>query len=58
MIRWHAGCNTIGGSVEITSEQLDVGKVASTGIGCPKPLTEQDEWVTDFFTSGPHWELD
>jgi heat shock protein HslJ len=56
-VRWEAGCNTLGADVEVTDEQLLVGTIGGTEMGCPDELQEQDEWVTDFFRSNPDWEL-
>ena len=57
-LTWQAECNTAGADVEITADRLLVGEIASTAIGCPQMLHEQDEDLSDFFDSDPSWELD
>lgn len=56
---WVAGCNHIGGTVTIGPDKLDVieSTVATTDMGCPAPLQQQDEWISTFFVSDPAWEL-
>ncbi len=57
-MRWQAGCNIAGSSVEIAAERLLVGdEIAGTSQGCRDELHEQDEWLMGFFRSDPHWEL-
>jgi heat shock protein HslJ len=53
-----AGCNTIGGAVEITADQIDVGVLSTTDMGCDPALHEQDEWLADFLASDPRYALD
>jgi len=48
-----AGCNTISGAARLEAGRLVVGPLATTAIGCPQPLAEQDAWLADFLTSGP-----
>lgn len=48
-----AGCNTLFGAyVEDDGELRWRGEPASTLIGCPPELAEQDAWLTDLFTEG------
>lgn len=49
----HAGCNSMGGTGSIESGRLMVSDLATTEMGCPGGLMEQDAWVADFLTSGP-----
>jgi heat shock protein HslJ len=43
--------------VRVTAEELQIGQIASTLIGCPAGREEQDEWLGEFFGSNPHWRL-
>jgi heat shock protein HslJ len=43
--------------VRVTAEELQIGQIASTLIGCPANLQEQDEWLAEFFDSNPRWRL-
>lgn len=56
-IGWSAGCNQAGAKVRVTAEGLHIGRIASTLIGCPADLEEQDEWLGEFFGSNPRWRL-
>ena len=53
-----AGCNTLGGAVEITAERIDVGDLSTTEMGCEPALHEQDAWLADFLASEPGYTLD
>lgn len=55
---WSAACNTAGGDVEITSDRLVVGPIASTEIGCPGRRARQDRDLVAFFDSDPTWQLE
>ena len=49
----NAGCNTISGMARLDAGHLVVGALATTAIGCPQPLGNQDTWLADFLTSRP-----
>ena len=54
-----AGCNTLGGSYRVTGDTLRVaGDMQSTLMACPPGYAEQDQWLTEFLTSGPTISLD
>ena len=54
-----AGCNTLGGSYRVTGSTLGVaGDMQSTMMACPPGYAEQDQWLTQFLTSGPTVSLD
>jgi heat shock protein HslJ len=58
VVRWQAGCNTIGADVEITADQLLLVRTPlSTAIGCSGSHHAQDRWLTRFFESDPRWQL-
>jgi heat shock protein HslJ len=56
-IGWSAGCNQAGAKVRVTADELQIGQIASTLIGCPANLQDQDEWLGEFFDSNPRWRL-
>jgi heat shock protein HslJ len=49
----NAGCNTISGAARPDAGRLVVGALATTAIGCPQPLADQDTWLANFLTSRP-----
>jgi heat shock protein HslJ len=53
-----AGCNTMSGPYEIDDGTLEVGDMASTLIGCPDDLQQQDGTLQDLLTGGPGVTLD
>lgn len=53
-----AGCNQIGGSVEVGPDRIMVGELAMTEMGCEPPYHEQDQWLADFLGRGPAYALD
>ena len=55
---WRAQCNTAVTDVEITSDRLRVGQIASTMMGCEDPAMKQDEELSTFFKADPSWSLD
>jgi heat shock protein HslJ len=58
LVSWQAGCNTMGASVEVRRDRLDVGDdVGGTSAGCDAEREAQDAWLTGFFGGDPWWEL-
>lgn len=57
VVRWRAGCNTYGGTVNVTAERLLLGEISGTQVGCRDELHEQDEWLVGFFAADPRWRL-
>jgi hypothetical protein len=57
IVRWRAGCNTFGATLEVTRRRLWVGSGAGTAVGCSEERHRQDEWVGRFIGSDPRWEL-
>jgi heat shock protein HslJ len=50
----NAGCNNMMAPYELKDGRLELtGPLASTMMGCPEPLQRQDEWLDEFFNSGP-----
>lgn len=54
----NAGCNTLFGDARLDDGRLVVADLAGTEMGCATPLMRQDEWLGEFFTSGPSWQRD
>lgn len=48
-----AGCNTMFGQFQLDDSQLRVSPLASTMIGCPEALSDQDRRLDEFLTGGP-----
>jgi heat shock protein HslJ len=48
-----AGCNHMSGDYDISDGALMVGQMATTEMGCPADLSDQDQWLADFLASGP-----
>ncbi len=53
-----AGCNSLSGGYTITDGTLEVGAMASTMMACEDALMAQDQWLSEFLTSGPDIVLD
>jgi heat shock protein HslJ len=53
-----AGCNSLSGGYTITDGTLEVAAMASTMMACDDALMAQDEWLSEFLTSGPEITLD
>lgn len=65
VVRWNAGCNTVGGVFDITPDQFRPDRTSdgqpefdSTTVDCPQDHLDQDDWLTDVFASSPEWTLD
>lgn len=49
----NGGCNTMGGDYEVTDGTLAwTGMPMSTEMGCADDLMAQDQWLSEFFTTG------
>lgn len=44
-----AGCNSMSGDYTLDGDQLTVGQVGGTDMGCPAPLMDQDAWLIGLF---------
>src|SRR5260221_3914440 len=47
----NADCNTISGAARLDAGRLVVGALATTAIGCPQPLADQDARLPDFLAT-------
>ena len=55
----NAGCNTLNGAATWDDGTLEVAEpLASTMMACDEALMEQDQWLSEFLTSGPAIEID
>lgn len=43
----NAGCNTLVGGYTLTGDQLAVGEMGATMMGCDAPLATQDQWLAE-----------
>lgn len=57
-VLFQATCNTTSGLVDWDDGVLRTSSLGGTEIGCPGPGPEQDEWLVDFFTSSPAFQVD
>lgn len=57
-IGFSAGCNIFGGSYSLQGDKLIVTELGSTNIGCEPALAAQDDWLAEFITSSPTFDLD
>ena len=57
-ISFRATCNTTSGLVDWDDGVLRTSSLGGTEIGCPGSGSEQDEWLVDFFTSAPAFQVD
>jgi heat shock protein HslJ len=53
-----AGCNSMGGDYQIENGALVVDQLATTDMGCPTNLMNQDQWLSTFLGSRPTVSLD
>jgi heat shock protein HslJ len=54
-----AGCNTLNGAATWDDGTLEVAEpLASTMMACDEALMAQDQWLSEFLTSGPALEID
>ena len=53
-----AGCNSMQGQVSTGGGRIEVTELASTGMGCPGPLRDQDGWLAKLLSAKPSWKLD
>lgn len=44
-----AGCNRLSAPYELEGDELRVGTMGGTEMGCPEPLMEQDAWLSGLF---------
>jgi len=52
-----AGCNTIGGEVDLADGRLVVPDRAMTLVGCPAPGPQLDTWLDGVLAAEPAWSL-
>jgi len=58
VLRWHAGCNTFGGDLQVTEDRFDVStSPGSTAVGCSEAHYDQENWFTAFLEGDPRWRL-
>jgi heat shock protein HslJ len=57
VLSFRADCNHMGGKLELSGDELSVGTVESTSMGCDPPRQAQDDWLVEFMQSSPAWEL-
>lgn len=53
-----AGCNNLGGDYRVADGRLEVGSMATTEMGCPAKLMDQDQWLATVLGSKPQISLD
>ena len=57
-VEWRAGCNYMGARARISGRELVTGPVTNTDMGCPPPLSRQDQWLSEFFSGDPSVRLE
>lgn len=57
-ISFRATCNTTSVLIDWDDGVLRTSNLGGTEIGCPGSGSEQDEWLVDFFTSTPAFQVD
>jgi heat shock protein HslJ len=61
LVAWTSGCNHYGLRVEVFADRLEHEEGLGpdgTAIGCDPAMTDQERWLTEFFTDAPRWELE
>lgn len=55
-VSWTASCNVMSVPAQLRQSRLVVvGDLTTTEMECDEQAQEQDEWLTEFFTSEPQW---
>ncbi|MFC9471223.1 META domain-containing protein [Nocardia sp. NPDC056952] len=54
----NSGCNSAGGTVDLSNHILHTSPLASTLMACPGDRERADAWQSDFLESDPTWRLD
>lgn len=54
----YAGCNSLGGPVDVEGDRLFVGGLTTTEIGCAPELHDQDEWLAGILAAGPAFQIE
>ena len=57
-LAWHAGCNRFGYRIIVSQSEIDTRYGASTEIGCPRDLANQDDFFARFFKQDPAWSAE
>lgn len=52
------GCNSMQGQVSVGGGRIEVFDLSATGMGCDKPLLDQDSWLSRFLGGKPDWRMD
>ena len=58
MLSASAGCNSMSGQYQLQDGLLEVEQLATTDMGCPQKLAEQDKWLADILAASPALALD
>ena len=59
VVRWQAGCNTMGTDVTVGRRALDLQEpISGTAAGCAQDRLAQDAWINDVFRGDPEYLLD
>ncbi|MBU6244193.1 MAG: META domain-containing protein [Actinomycetales bacterium] len=54
-----AGCNTMFGQASLDDGRITMTTpLGMTMMACEPALMDQDQWISDFLSSGPRWSLD
>lgn len=54
-----AGCNTMFGQASLGDGRITMTTpLGMTMMACDPALMAQDQWISDFLSSGPQWSLD
>jgi heat shock protein HslJ len=53
-----AGCNTLGGQVDMTPDRIVIDEMASTAMGCDDARHGQEEWLSRVLYDDPGYTLD
>ncbi|PPK63282.1 META domain-containing protein [Actinokineospora auranticolor] len=54
----NAGCNTIGGAVDLSGGTLQASDLSATEMACDVPRHEQDQWLSGLLGAKPVWKLE
>jgi heat shock protein HslJ len=53
-----AGCNILGGTVNVAEDRLSITELGTTEMGCDPARHAQDEWLASVLTAWPAYRID
>ena len=55
---FYGGCNTYSGEYSLDNDVFSSNELSGTEMDCSSAYTDEDNWLTEFFTSSPDWSFE